>query len=229
MDFQLSDCLHDSFLLMTIPEIIAVVTGILSVWFARKESILVYPVGIISVLLYVYICFEVKLYADGLINAYYFVVSVYGWYYWKFGGKASIQDNKPVAQELDAPYVFETAEPISKESKISWNRKAENVYYLAGTTFLALLFGYILNEHTDSVVAYWDGATTAVFFIAMLLMARKKIENWIYWIAGDMVCIPLFFSKGLCLSSIQYLIFTVIAIAGLIAWIKKYNTLKAAK
>ena len=88
---NLSNCLHDSVLFMTIPEIIAVATGIFSVWFAKKENILVYPIGIISVLLYVYICLEVKLYADAAINAYYFVVSIYGWYYWKNGKKLLVR------------------------------------------------------------------------------------------------------------------------------------------
>ena len=95
-----------------------------------------------------------------------------------------------------------------------------------GTIFLAVFLGYMLNEFTDSNVPYWDGGTTAIFCMAMILMALKKIENWIYWIIGDVICIPLFFSKGLCLSSFQYLIFTVIAIERLVDWMKKYKQLK---
>lgn len=224
---QIEDCLHDSFLLMTIPEIIAVVTGVWSVWFARKESILVYPVGIVSVLLYVYICLEVKLYADAAINAYYFAVSLYGWYYWKYGGK-TIHKTTITSAAIDN-IALQEDEVVSDDTKaqISVNEPAENLYYALGTVFLAGLFGYLLNEYTDSTVPFWDGGTTAIFFVAMLLMAKKKIENWVYWIIGDIICIPLFFSKGLCLSSLQYVIFTVIAIAGLLAWIKKRKTLKA--
>jgi nicotinamide mononucleotide transporter len=105
---NLSNCLHDSVLFMTIPEIIAVATGILSVWFAKKENILVYPIGIISVLLYVYICLEVKLYADAAINAYYFVVSIYGWYYWKNGKTEGISKNKIDQNQFDQVFANRT-------------------------------------------------------------------------------------------------------------------------
>lgn len=184
---------------MTIPEIVAVVTGVLSVWYARKESVLVYPVGIISVLLYVYICLEVKLYADAAINAYYFVVSLYGWYFWLYGGGKAVADR----------HAHITILPFRR-----------NVAYALITLLLGALFGWLLHAYTDSTVPYWDGGTTAIFCMAMFLMARKNIEHWIYWIIGDIICIPLFFSKGLCLSSLQYLIFTLLAIAGFISWKK---------
>jgi len=222
---QLEDCLHDSFLLMTIPEVIAVVTGVWSVWLAWKENILVYPIGIISVLLYVYICLEVKLYADAAINAYYFAVSLYGWYFWKYGGK-TIHKTTIASSAIDSAALQEDEVTFDDtKAKISRNEPSENLYYALGTIFLAVLFGYLLNEYTDSTVPFWDGGTTALFFVAMLLMAKKKIENWIYWIIGDIICIPLFFSKGLCLSSLQYVIFTFIAVAGLLAWIRKSKTL----
>ena len=176
---NLSNCLHDSVLFMTIPEIIAVATGILSVWFAKKENILVYPIGIISVLLYVYICLEVKLYADAAINAYYFVVSIYGWYYWKNGKTEGISKNKIEQNQFDQVFTIEQDIPFpGKKASISWNKKEENLYYALGTIFLAVFLGYMLNEFTDSNVPYWDGGTTAIFCMAMILMALKKIENW---------------------------------------------------
>lgn len=221
---DLNHCLHDSLLLLTLPELIAVITGVLSVWLARKENILVYPVGIISVLLYVYICFQVKLYADAAINFYYFILSLYGWYFWKYGGKPKQYEYAEAIDDVALQRDVTNEAPIA--AKISWNAAVENFYYFLTTVFLGVLFGYLLNEYTDSTVPYWDGGTTAIFFVAMILMAKKKIENWIYWIVGDAICIPLFFSKGLCLSSIQYVIFTVIALIGLLAWIKKYNILK---
>ena len=135
--------------------------------------------------------------------------------------------NKIEQNQFDQVFTIEQDIPFSgKKAAISWNKKEENLYYALGTIFLAVFLGYMLNEFTDSNVPYWDGGTTAIFCMAMILMALKKIENWIYWIIGDVICIPLFFSKGLCLSSFQYLIFTVIAIAGLMAWMKKYNHLK---
>ncbi len=215
---NISDCLHDSFLLMTIPEIIAVTTGIASVWFARKESILVYPVGIVSVLLYVYICINVGLYADAAINFYYFAVSGYGWYYWKHGGKYQRIKKE---HELDSLMMGE--EKGSEEAEISRYDAGINFMLFFITLIIGFGVGYLLNTFTNSTVPYWDGITTAIFFTAMWLMAKKKIENWIYWLIGDAACIPLFLYKGLCLSSLQYFIFTALAIAGYLSW---YNRLQ---
>ena len=93
--------------------------------------------------------------------------------------------------------------------------------YLFAAFLLGGIIGFLLDSYTDSVVPYWDGITTALFFVAMILMAQKKIENWIFWIMGNAICIPLFFSKGLCLSSFQYCIFTILAFAGFISWYRK--------
>ncbi|MEZ5014517.1 MAG: nicotinamide riboside transporter PnuC [Chitinophagales bacterium] len=219
---DIGNCLHESLPAMTWLEAIAVITGIASVWYARKESILVYPVGIVSVLLYVYICLEVKLYADAAINAYYFIVSVYGWYFWLHGGR--IQQGLPEVKsdELDADLELYTAKR-GEEAHIARNNKVENIYFIFLTALLAIFLGFILDTYTDSNVPYWDGSTTAVFCIAMILMARKKIENWVYWIIGDIACVPLFLYKGLCMSSLQYLIFTILAVAGFLTWLKKYK------
>lgn len=222
MDF--TNCLHDSIALVRLPEIIAVVTGVASVWFARKENILVFPVGIISVLLYVYICLHVKLYADALINFYYFVMSVYGWYFWKHGGKEQGRSARPPEKEIDSSFLQEEAPLTEKEeAEIGYNTLVANIWFLSLTVILGIVIGYLLDSFTDSNVPYWDGITTAIFCIAMVLMARKKIENWIYWLLGDALCIPLFLYKGLCFSSLQYAIFTVLAIMGYWSW---RNTLK---
>ena len=185
--------LHDS----TLTEGIAVFFGLLSVWYARKESILVYPTGIVNVLLYVYICFIAGLYADMGINAFYFVMSVYGWYNW---ARTDV-NNKHV--------------PISKLSDKGW------IISLAGVFVFFIPIFYVLSRYTDSTVPVWDAFTTALFIISMWLMALKKIENWIGWIAGDILVIPLFFSKGLVLSSFQYFVFLILAVMGYIEWKKK--------
>lgn len=204
---DVSVCLQEGLSGLRIPELIAVITGVCSVWFARKESILVYPVGLISVLLYVYICFSVKLYADGVIQIYYAIMSVYGWYYWIKGGKSKSIKAKT---EQQAPII---------SLSVGGQLLALGITILSG-----LLFWVILDRYTDSTIPFWDGLSTAIFFTAMFLMARKYIENWLYWIVGDIICIPLFFSKSLCLSSLQYIIFTMLAIAGWMAWRKKLRT-----
>jgi nicotinamide mononucleotide transporter len=178
-------------------ETIAVIFGILSVWYARKESILVFPTGIVSVFLYVFICIEAKLYADMGINAFYFIMSVYGWYNWTH------QNGKAEERE------------ISRTSK-----KEKGLIVIALISFFGILY-YVLSHYTDSNVPLFDSATTSIFLVGMWLMALKKVENWTFWIVGDLISIPLYSYKGLVLSSFQFVIFLIIAVMGLIEWRKR--------
>jgi nicotinamide mononucleotide transporter len=178
-------------------EAVAVASGLLSVWYARKENIWVYPTGIINVLIYVYICLTVKLYADMGINAFYFVMSIYGWVKW-----SKKIDNKP-------------ARPITWSSRKEWIFS----FIALAVSFMILL--YILKNYTDSNVPVWDSLTTAIFIVGMWLMALKKIENWLYWIAGNLISIPLYASKGLLLTSFQFAVFLILAVAGYLEWRKK--------
>jgi nicotinamide mononucleotide transporter len=181
-------------------ESIAVLFGILSVWFARKENILVFPTGIVSVLLYIFICIDVKLYADMGINAFYFLMSVYGWYNWTHkNGK-------------------------SNEREISRTTKKEKVIIIIALSSFFLILYYILSQHTDSNVPIIDSITTSIFLVAMWLMARKKVENWSFWIIGDLISIPLYTYKGLVLTSFQFIIFLILAILGLIEWRRRINS-----
>lgn len=173
---------------------VAVFFGLLSVWYARKANILVYPTGIISVVIYVYICFFAKLYADMGINAFYFGMSVYGWYFWT---------RKNTAKKV-APVAFSKA----------W----EHIASIISALIFFFLLRYILIEFTDSNVPNWDALTTAIFIVGMWLMARKKVENWIWWIVGDIISIPLYFYKSLALTSFQFAVFLLIAVLGYIEW-----------
>ena len=178
-------------------EAVAVLFGLLSVWYARKENILVFPTGIISVLIYVYICYFAGLYADMGINGFYFLMSVYGWYNWTH------QDSE---QQTIA---------------ISYNTAKQHVISIAGTIVFFVVLYFVLSQYTDSTVPAWDSATTAIFIVGMWLMALKKVENWIFWIIGDFVSIPLYFYKGLALTSFQFTVFLVLAVWGYIEWRKK--------
>jgi len=181
----------------TLLEGIAVFTGLLSVWYAKKENIWVYPTGIISVLIYVYICFHAGIYADMGINAFYFIMSVYGWYKW-------------TRKDQTNHYI-----------PITTNTLKQQVASLFGAVVFFFILFYVLKNFTDSTVPYLDSITTAIFIIGMWLMALKKIENWIYWIVGDFITIPLFFYKGLVLTSFQYTVFLVLAILGYLEWRQK--------
>ena len=175
-------------------EAIAVFFGLLSVWYSKNKDILVFPTGIASTIIFVYICFPAKLYADMAINVYYTVMSVYGWVVWS--RKSSDQAVLPV----------------------TYNTRRENVYTVLFFAGSWAIWYYVLTQHTDSDVPVWDSLTTAIFIVGMWLMAKKKVENWVAWIIGDLISIPLYFSKGLLLASVQFLVFTAIAVVGLIVW-----------
>ena len=175
-------------------ELVAVFFGLLCVWSMKKESILAFPFGIVNVLIYVYICFTAKLYAYAGINLFYFVMSVYGWYNWLRKG-----DNEEKIRITEC----------SVKERI-WNG-------IAILLFFGILW-ILLKRFTDSVVPVWDAITTAIYIIGMWLLARKKIENWILWIAGDFISIFLFAYEKLYFSSFQFLVFTIIAVLGYMEW-----------
>lgn len=190
----------------SILEFIAAVTGIGSVWFARRESILVYPIGIVSVLLYVYLCFNAQLFADSGINFFYFIVSVYGWYHW----------------------THRNGEIVTREISVNTFKEQVLGVLLTIVSFVVIFsliwfFKRYDVAYMSSYVPYLDSFTSAVFLIGMWLMALKRVENWIYWIIGDIIAIPLYIGKGLVFTSFQYLVFLVIAILGYLEWRKRWQ------
>ncbi len=204
MDLQwFLDGLSEGLRNMTWLEAVAVFFGIASVFYSMKEHIWVYPTGIISTLIYVWICFQYKLYADMGINAYYFSMSIYGWYVWTHPNKGE------------------------KVLPVTW-LKPKGWLVSLGIFFVSYLTLYlVLSNFTDSDVPYWDSFTTSSAFVGMWLMAKKKVENWIFWIITDLVSVPLYFYKGLILTTVQFTFFTVLATMGLIAWIKSARAYEA--
>lgn len=193
-------------------EFVAVILGIASVWYARRENILVYPTGIVSVLIYVFICFNARLYADAGINFFYFVVSVYGWYNWT--RKDSQQD-------------------VLKISVNSRSQQWTGIVVTFASYWLILGMIWLFNREDTAYMTSWvpwvDSFTTAIFLVGMFLMAKKKVENWVYWIIGDIVSIPMYFMKGLVFTSFQYLVFLILAILGLIEWRRRWKEQQATK
>lgn len=177
-------------------EIIAVIFGFLSVWYSKQNKIWVFPTGMISTLIFVYLLLKWELLGDMMINGYYFIMSVYGWYIW--------------TRKVDATHVTPISSTTTKEKKISI------IIFLATLVFVFFVYKYF--EKWTNWVAYVDTFTTAIFFVGMWLMAKRKIENWIFWIIGDIISVPLYFYKGFTFTSFQYLGFTFIAIFGYIAW-----------
>ena len=179
-------------------EITGVLFGLMSVWYAKKNNIRVYSTGMISTSIFVYLLFKWALLGDMTINAYYFIMSVYGWYYW----------SKRVEQVIVHPITLTT----KKEFKTA--------LLLFVASLLFIIWIYQVFDKWKDWTAYVDTLTTAIFFVGMGLMARRKIEHWFFWIVGDIVSIPLYFYKGLTLTSLQYVIFTLIAIYGYRSWKK---------
>lgn len=177
-------------------ELVAVVFGVISVLYARKNNILVYPTGLISTILYVYILFEFQLYGDLIINFYYTIMSFLGWYLW--------------AKTKDGNDEFPISNINRKEILVS------TLIFTITLTFVALVY-HFFDKFTDWT-AYVDALTTGLFFVGMWLMAKRKIENWILWIIADAISIPLYFYKGLTFSSFQFILFTIIAILGYKEW-----------
>lgn len=179
-------------------EIIAVLFGLISVFYAKSNNILVFPTGIISTIIFVYLLNKWGLVGDMLINVYYASMSIYGWYLW--GRK---NDNQV-------------------ELAISWTTKKDRanglVIFILTILFVILVYHWF-NKFNDWT-AYVDTFTTGIFFVGMWLMAKRKIENWLLWIVGDFISIPLYFYKGFTFSSLQFLIFTIIAVFGYLEWKK---------
>tara|TARA_B100000900_G_scaffold412525_1_gene434512 strand:+ start:305 stop:931 length:627 start_codon:yes stop_codon:yes gene_type:complete len=181
-------------------EIIAVCFGFLSVWFSKNNNILVFPTGMINTSIFVYLLLKWSLLGDMIINAYYFIMSIYGWYFWLKGTN-------------------NTVSPISKVS--NKDIRIVVLLFISSSVFVSLVYTFF--DKWETFISYIDILTTAIFFAAMWLMAKRKVESWIFWIVGNIISVPLYLHKGLAFTSIQYFIFTVIAIAGYIKWKELYN------
>ena len=178
-------------------EFIAFVFGIASVWFAKKENILVYPTGLVSTIITVYLLYQASYFGDMTMNFYYSVMSIYGWFMW------TKNKNQPELQ---------ITRTTSKEKIIG-----------VGMFFLTMIITYFVYQFFDyklEIPNYIDIFTSGIFFAAMWFMALKKIENWTLWILGDCIAVPLFAYRGLGMLSLQYLIFTILAISAYLEWKK---------
>ncbi|MFT5753744.1 MAG: nicotinamide mononucleotide transporter [Flavobacterium sp.] len=197
IDFLFSQY-YDSEPFDLILEIIAILFGLVSVLLAKKNNILVYPTGMISTVIFVYLLNKWGLVGDMLINGYYTTMSIYGWYIW-----SRKTNNKP-----EYPISIMTTKEYYQGIFI----------FIITMLFVVVVYKYF-NKFTHWT-AYVDTFTTGVFFVGMWLMAKRKIENWILWIIGDLVSVPLYFYKGYTFTSIQYVIFTIIAIYAYLEWKK---------
>jgi len=203
-------------------EFIAAVFGIISVFYAKKENILVYPTGIISTGLYVYLLSQWSLYGDLIINIYYTLMSIYGWYMW-----SKVVDNAQnhiiitkinKTDKLKAFGIFAFTAIFVIAVYRYYNVMPNNLNLSESVSYAyAKLSSGSLSEFRKAT-PYLDTFTTGAAFAAMWLMANKKLESWIFWIAVNIVSIPLYFVKGYGFTGIQYFIFLVLAFYGYKEW-----------
>ncbi len=181
-------------------EFVAFLFGIISVYCAKKEHIWVYPTGLISTVITVYLLYQAQYFGDMTINVYYSIMSVFGWYKW-------------------TQKIAEKPLPISRTTD---KQKGIGISLFI-MTMIITYFIYVFFDYSLKVPNYIDIFTSGIFFTAMWFMALKKIENWTLWIIGDCIAVPLFAYRGLGMLSLQYLIFTVLAISAYIEWRKILN------
>lgn len=185
-------------------EAIAFLFGIASVIYAKRENILVYPTGLVATVITVYIFLHDELMGDMMMNFYYSVMSIYGWWNW--------------SRKKDDKYVVPISRTNFKEKRIG-----------LAMFLITMIVTYAVYKGYGTIITlsnYIDIFTSGMFFTAMWFMANKKLEHWTLWIIADIITVPLYAYRGWGMFSLQYLIFTILAIQGYIAWKKSYNKSK---
>ena len=175
-------------------EWMAAVFGLLCVGLTIRRSIWCWPTGLMQVLLYVVVFFQARLYSDLLLHVVYIGMQIYGWWAWLYGGRAG------------GPLRISR---LSLPATAAWGFVA-----ISGTATL----GFVMNTWTDATLPYWDAATTVLSLIAQYFLARKVFENWIVWICVDVLCVIIYSSKGLYVTTGLYMVFLLLAITGLYTW-----------
>ncbi|HTQ63657.1 MAG TPA: nicotinamide riboside transporter PnuC [Puia sp.] len=185
-------------------EYIAVFTGILSVWFSRLENIWVYPTGLINTIIYIFISFEGGLLGEASVNFYYTVMSIYGWVLWA----KKDEEKKHVLQ-------------ISYSSGKFW--LLQLTFFVA--FYIAIFFAltYLKKDFAPQAIPWADAFASASAYTGMWLMAKKKVESWYWWIITNIASVPLYFVKHYVFTSVYYLVLLIMAIFGLMEWIKRVN------
>ncbi|MCC1484293.1 nicotinamide riboside transporter PnuC [Winogradskyella immobilis] len=186
---------------LIILEAIAFLFGIASVIYAKKENILVYPVGLVATIITVYLFFHDELMGDMMMNFYYSIMSLYGWWNW--------------SRKKENKFIVPISRTNSREKVIGIG-----MFLLTMLVTYGVYWAYGTEINTSN---YIDIFTSGIFFTAMWYMANKKLENWTLWIFADIITVPLYAYRGWGMFSLQYLIFTILAIQGYIEWKKSLS------
>ena len=180
-------------------EVSGMFLGFISIFLQIKQSKWYWPVSIVMVSLYIVVYFQSRFYADMSLQVYFFIIGFYGWYFWVFG-------NKTKKQKTDAKLEITTL------TQIAW------VKALLASLFFYIIIAFILVRFTNSDVPYGDAFTTALSFVATYMLARKILENWLFWFVADIVSVGLYFYKGLYPTAILFIVLSILAIVGYRKW-----------
>jgi len=204
------NAVYQGLLQTTWVEAIAVIMGIVSVWYSRKENILVYPTGLINTTFYIYLSYKGHLLGEASVNLYYTIMSLYGWYMWT----RKKEDHQTLVLH------------ISNSTKKEWLQQLLffTVFYFG--IYIALSFAK--NAFAPEAIPWADAFASATAYTGMWLMAKKKVESWIWWILTNIASIPLYFIKGYAFTSVQFFILLILAIAGWQSWHQKAKANEAA-
>ena len=183
-------------------EYIAVFTGIASVWFSRIENILVYPVGLINTIIYIFLSVKGDLYGEASVNFYYTVMSFIGWYMW-------LRKNEKK----------ETMLHVTHSDRKMWIDQLLFFIFFYVTIYVALTF--LKQSFAEGAIPWADAFASATAFTGMWLMTKKKVESWYWWIATNIASMPLYFVKGYVFTSVYYFVLLIMAVFGLIEWRKR--------
>ena len=185
-------------------EYIAVFFGIASVWYSRKENILVYPIGLINTIIYIYISFKGSLLGEAGVNLYYTIMSIYGWILWTRKDK---QQHHVVV--------------ITWSNKKEWLN--ELLFFAAFYVAIFAALTYLKKDFAPGAIPWADAFASATAFTGMWLMAKKKVESWYWWIATNISSIPLYFVKHYVFTSVYYVVLLIMAVWGLVEWMRRAN------
>ena len=204
---SLLESIYNGLVQTTWIEAIAVISGIVSVWYSRKENILVFPTGLLNTTIYIYLSLKGHLLGEASVNLYYTIMSLYGWFLWTRKNKTNNE------------FILQITNSNTKE-------KIQQFLFFAGVyaiIYFALV--YLKQSFAPEAIPWADALASASAYTAMWLMAKKKVESWFWWVVTNIASIPLYFIKGYTFTSVQFIVLLILAIAGWIEWSRKANNI----
>jgi nicotinamide mononucleotide transporter len=205
---SLLESIYNGLVQTTWIEAIAVISGIVSVWYSRKENILVFPTGLLNTIIYIYLSLKGHLLGEASVNLYYTIMSLYGWYLWTRKNQTN--------QEL----ILQIRNSNTKE------RIQQFLFFTGVYAIIYFSLVYLKKSFAPEAIPWADALASASAYTAMWLMAKKKVESWFWWVVTNIASIPLYFIKGYTFTSVQFIVLLILAIAGWIEWSKKANKFK---